>query len=103
DPVAHGCSSRCLPDTRVIGEAEIVVRAKQKDAPAVQEHARPLGAGNQSHPPVDAELRKLVQPVLDVAHGPCSRPSRPSRPARPCSQAPTTPYADTAEGWTSFA
>ena len=55
DPVAHRRVRGCLPHLRVVGEAEVVVRAQQQHALAVEQHARPLRAGHHAHAAVEAQ------------------------------------------------
>ena len=64
--VAHGGLGGRLAHARVIGEAEVVVRAQQQHGLPVEQHARPLRPGHAAHPPVEALVANLVEAVLDV-------------------------------------
>ena len=64
----------------MVGEPEVVVRAEQQDALAVEQHARPLRAGDEAHAAVEPELLQLVEAVLDLAL-PCDRSAVDARAA----------------------
>src|SRR5688572_2117039 len=65
--VAHRRLGGRLAHARVIGEAEVVVRAEQEHGLTVEQHARALRPGHAAHAPVQALVPDLVEPVLDVA------------------------------------
>ena len=65
---AHRRVRRRLAHARVVGEAEVVVRAEQQDGLAVEDHARPLRTAHHAHAAIQAERFELVQSVLQIQH-----------------------------------
>ena len=66
--VSHRGLGGGLALARVIGEAQVVVRAEKQDGPAVEQDARSLGAGDDLHAPVEAGAPDLGEPLLDLGH-----------------------------------
>ncbi len=68
DAPAHRRVGRRLAHPRVVGEAEVVVRAQQEDRLAVEDDARSLRTTHHAHAAIEAELLELVQSVLQIQH-----------------------------------
>jgi hypothetical protein len=66
-PAHRGLGGR-LAHARMVGEPEVVVRAEQKHRAAVQQHARALGAADQSHSPVQTSPAQLLEALGEVGH-----------------------------------
>ena len=58
---AHRRLGGGLADARMVGEAEVVVRAQQQDGPAVEHDARPLGSADHPHPAVEPAVAELAE------------------------------------------
>ena len=65
---AHRGVGGGLLHARVVGEAEVVVRAQQRDRPAVEDDVRALRTAHEARAPVQAETFELRQPGLDLGH-----------------------------------
>jgi hypothetical protein len=69
DAPAHGRLGRRLAHPRMVGEAEVVVRAEQQHGPPVEQHVGALRAADQPQSPGEAAVAKLLEAVGDVGHG----------------------------------
>ncbi len=67
DAPAHRRLGRRLAHARMVGEAEVVVRAQQQHGPAVEQHVRALRAADQPQPPPEAEALELVQALPSIS------------------------------------
>src|SRR5439155_21808293 len=68
DAPAHRRLGRRRSHLRVVGEAEIVVRAQQQHGVAVEKHRRALRPRYETQPTAEPEFLELRQPLFDVAH-----------------------------------
>jgi hypothetical protein len=68
DAPAHRRVGRRLTHARVIGEAEVVVRAQQEDRLAVEDDAGALGPAHEAHLPEQPAVPKLGEALLHVGH-----------------------------------
>jgi hypothetical protein len=57
-----------LPDSRMIGEAQVVVGAEQQDLGAVERHPRALRALDQTQAPIQPRPLEVLEPLGDVTH-----------------------------------
>ena len=64
DAPAHRRLGRRLAHARVVGQAEVVVRAQQQHRPAVEQHGRPLRSADQAQAAGEAEPLELLQALL---------------------------------------
>ena len=70
DAPAHRRLGRRLAHARVLGEAEVVVRAQQQHGRAVERHARALRPAHQARAPLEPGVAQDGELVLDrEAHG----------------------------------
>jgi hypothetical protein len=69
DAPAHRRLGRSLAHTRVVGQAQVVVRAEQQDRLAVQQDRRALRPGDLAQAPGETESLKLLQALGDLVHG----------------------------------
>ena len=65
---AHRRVGGGLAHARVVGQAEVVVRAEQQDGLAVEYDARSLRTADHAHAAIEAEPLELVQSVLQIQH-----------------------------------
>ncbi len=67
DAPAHRGLRRCLAHARIVGEAEVVVRAQQQHRLAVEQHARSLRPEDRAQAAAQAEPLDLPQALLDLS------------------------------------
>ena len=69
DAPPHGGIGGGLAHARVIGQAQVVVGAQQEHRLAIEQHVRPLRAGDETGAAHEPEGFQLIKPCLDLDHG----------------------------------